>query len=139
MAIFNSQQKKFAYNLIYWQWRVELMLFYQNWVSMSNNFLFCQGFPELPLFPSVLCFCLCYFYIMRKHATGFPNSFKIYRRMMGYSQKEVAKVFGFKSPSRISRWEKGEAMPSVSNLFLLSILYKTLPAQLYDELLSTTD
>ncbi len=71
---------------------------------------------------------------MRKRAIGLPNSLKIYRRMMGYSQKEVAKIFQFKSPSRISRWEKGEAMPSVSNLFLLSILYKTLPAQLYDEL-----
>lgn len=53
---------------------------------------------------------------------------------MGYSQKDVAKFFGFKNSSSISRWEKGEAMPSVKNLLMLSALYATLPAELYDEL-----
>lgn len=53
---------------------------------------------------------------------------------MGYSQKEVAKILGFKNSSNISRWESGEAMPSVKNLLMLSALYATLPAELYDEL-----
>jgi len=50
---------------------------------------------------------------------------------MGYSQKEVAKIFGFKSTSRISRWERGISMPSVKNLLKLSVLYCTLPNELY--------
>lgn len=50
---------------------------------------------------------------------------------MGYSQKEVAKLLGFKSASRISRWERGLGMPSVVNLLKLSFLYSTLPAELY--------
>lgn len=53
---------------------------------------------------------------------------------MGYSQKEVAALLGFESTSRISRWEKGEAMPSVKNLLKLSVLYATLPNELYFDL-----
>lgn len=53
---------------------------------------------------------------------------------MGYSQKEVATFLGFESTSRISRWEKGEAMPSVKNLLKLSVLYATLPNELYFDL-----
>jgi len=71
---------------------------------------------------------------MRKASSRIPNNLKKYRRIMGYSQKEVAKIFGFKSPNRISRWEKGEAMPSVKNLLRLSALYATLPNELYFEL-----
>ena len=62
------------------------------------------------------------------------NSLKKYRRIMGYSQKEVAKILGFKSASRISRWERGFAMPGVENLLKLSFLYGTLPAELYADM-----
>lgn len=64
----------------------------------------------------------------------FPNSLKKYRRIMGFSQKEVAEILEFKSTSRISRWEKGESMPSVKNLLKLSFLYSTLPNDLYHDL-----
>lgn len=64
----------------------------------------------------------------------FPNKLKKYRRIIGYSQKEVTKILGFKNSSNISRWENGEAMPSVKNLLMLSALYATLPAELYDEM-----
>ncbi|MBX7109624.1 MAG: helix-turn-helix domain-containing protein [Chitinophagales bacterium] len=63
-----------------------------------------------------------------------PNSLKKYRRITGYTQKEVAKILEFKSTSRISRWEKGESMPSVKNLLKLSFLYATLPNDLYYDL-----
>lgn len=53
---------------------------------------------------------------------------------MGYSQKDVAKIFEFKSTSRISRWERGESMPNVKNLLKLSFLYSTLPNELYADL-----
>ena len=62
-----------------------------------------------------------------------PNSLKKYRDRMGYSQKEVARILGFKSAGRLSRWERGLAMPSVENLLKLSFLYSTLPAQLYSD------
>ena len=71
---------------------------------------------------------------MEDISSHIPNSLKKYRRIMGYSQKEVAKIFGFKSTSRISRWEKGESMPSVKNLLKLSFLYSTLPNDLYYDL-----
>lgn len=53
---------------------------------------------------------------------------------MGYSQQDVAKILGFRSSGRISRWEKGEAIPSVKNLLKLSVLYATLPNELYFDL-----
>ncbi len=52
---------------------------------------------------------------------------------MGYKQNEVAKLLGLKSASRISKWEKGLAMPSVENLIKLSALYATLMNELYLE------
>ena len=63
-----------------------------------------------------------------------PNRLKKYRRIAGYSQKEVAKILGFRSTGRISRWEKGVSMPSLKNLLKLSFLYSTLPAELYADL-----
>ena len=53
---------------------------------------------------------------------------------MGYSQKDVAKVFGYKCTSRISQWEKGLSMPSAMNLLRLSLLYGVLMDQLYFDL-----
>ena len=52
---------------------------------------------------------------------------------MGYSQREAAKLIGV-SPSRLSQWERGIKMPSVKNLLKLSILYHTLPDELYYDL-----
>ncbi|MBK9391882.1 MAG: helix-turn-helix transcriptional regulator [Bacteroidetes bacterium] len=57
-----------------------------------------------------------------------------YRRIMGYSQKDVADMLGFTGTSKISRWEKGERMPSVKNLLKLSVIYATLPNDLYYDL-----
>ncbi len=53
---------------------------------------------------------------------------------MGFSQKEVAEILGFKSPSCISRWEKGISIPSWQHLFELSFIYSTIPNQFYDDL-----
>lgn len=53
--------------------------------------------------------------------------------MNGYKQEFVMEYLGLNSTNRISRWEKGLAMPSAINLFKLSILYNTLVDQLYSE------
>ncbi len=60
-----------------------------------------------------------------------PNRLKKYRSMMGYTQTDVAKLLGLESTCRLSRWEKGSALPNVINLFKLGILYRTLPEELY--------
>lgn len=55
---------------------------------------------------------------------------------MGYSQKHAAKLLGV-SASRLAQWERGKKMPNVQNLLKLSILYHTLPDQLYYDLRAT--
>lgn len=64
-----------------------------------------------------------------------PNNLKKFRKMYGYKQEQVMDFLGLNSTNRISRWEKGLAMPSARNLFKLSILYHTLVDQLYSELI----
>lgn len=56
---------------------------------------------------------------------------------MGYSQRQVAKRLGMKSPGRISQWENGWRVPSIRNLLKLSILYRTLVDNLYYDLRET--
>jgi len=63
-----------------------------------------------------------------------PNNLKKFRRMMGFSQKDVAQALGFKSASCISRWESGEVMPAPESIFKLSFLYSTLSDQLFGDL-----
>lgn len=70
----------------------------------------------------------------KKNSIRYKNSLKKHRLLMGYKQNEVAKLLGLKSASRISRWEKGLAMPSVENLIKLSVLYATLMNELYFEM-----
>lgn len=53
---------------------------------------------------------------------------------MGYEQKDIAYLLGLKSHSCVSEWEQGKKNPSIENLLLLSILYRTLPDQLYYDL-----
>ena len=63
-----------------------------------------------------------------------PNSLKKYRRLAGYSQKQVTVLLELDhSNISLSRWEKGLLFPSTKHLFQLCILYKTLPENLYSE------
>lgn len=63
-----------------------------------------------------------------------PNRLRKYRRIMGYSQVEVARMLGLKSKGRISEWESGRRLPGIRNLIKLSILYRTLIDHLYYDL-----
>jgi transcriptional regulator with XRE-family HTH domain len=62
------------------------------------------------------------------------NSLRRQRKLMGYSQSDVAKFLGMKRTNRISEWERGDAMPNLINLLKLSIVYRTLPTDLYFDL-----
>jgi len=52
-----------------------------------------------------------------------PNCLPKYRRQKGLTQKEVAKILGFKTGSIISKWERGFSFPSTPSLLKLSALY----------------
>lgn len=62
-----------------------------------------------------------------------PNCLRKYRKLMGYSQVEVASLLGLKGHSHISEWESGMSKPCLDNLFRLSILYRTPVDELYFE------
>jgi transcriptional regulator with XRE-family HTH domain len=68
---------------------------------------------------------------MNKRKEIIPNNLKDYRKKHGFKQKEVAKLLGFESQERISHWEKGNNVPSLEYLFMLSCLYATSPMELY--------
>ena len=52
-----------------------------------------------------------------------PNCLSKYRRQKGFTQKEVARILGFKKSSTISKWERGASLPSTTSLLKLSALY----------------
>jgi len=52
-----------------------------------------------------------------------PNCLSKYRRQKGFTQKEVARILGFKKSSIISKWENGVSLPSTTSLFKLACLY----------------
>lgn len=62
------------------------------------------------------------------------NRLKKHRILMGYSQCEAARLIGLRSTPILSRWENGTALPSLENLFKLSIIYRTLTEELYRDL-----
>lgn len=64
-----------------------------------------------------------------------PNCLRKYRKMSGYSQKQVAFVLGVENAGMISRWEKGSRFPSPVNIFRLAALYHTMADALYFNLL----
>ena len=64
-----------------------------------------------------------------------PNCLRKYRRAHGLNQKEVAKILGLKSHTRISMWENGDYLPSALNVFRLSALYKVMVEALFIDLI----
>lgn len=64
----------------------------------------------------------------------FPNTLRLHRKTVGYSQKQVATLLGLHDSVPISLWEKGTNLPNTTNLIKLSVIYRTYPNDLYDEL-----
>ncbi len=63
-----------------------------------------------------------------------PNRLRKYRRIMGYTQVQVAALLGLSCKSRVSEWELGKRFPGIKNLIKLSILYATLIDSFYPDL-----
>ncbi len=71
---------------------------------------------------------------MEKEHRTFPNTLRLHRKQMGYTQRKVAVLLGLHDTVPISLWEKGKALPSTVNLIKLSLIYRTYPNELYDDL-----
>ena len=63
-----------------------------------------------------------------------PNCLRKFRKISGYTQKQVAGLIGICNTSMVSRWEKGRRFPSPLNIFRLAVLYKTMADALYIDL-----
>jgi len=70
------------------------------------------------------------------HGRKFPNRLRRHRKIAGYSQCEAAQLLGLRSANRLSRWEQGQSLPSLRNIFKLCALYKTLAEELYSDVLN---
>jgi transcriptional regulator with XRE-family HTH domain len=64
----------------------------------------------------------------------FPNTLRLHRKTVGYTQKQVAALLGLHDSVPISLWEKGTKLPNTENLIKLSVIYRTYPNDLYDDL-----
>jgi transcriptional regulator with XRE-family HTH domain len=63
-----------------------------------------------------------------------PNRLWRYRRRMGFSQEQVAELAGYLAPSDISRFERGERLPSLIMALKLEIIYRAPVGFLYQDL-----
>jgi transcriptional regulator with XRE-family HTH domain len=66
------------------------------------------------------------------------NNLVLYRRRMGFSQKQVARLLGQRDASMVSHYEHGRAMPPLPVALSLEIIYRVPVAflfpSLYDQL-----
>ena len=69
----------------------------------------------------------------------YPNSLRQYRQKAGLRQLDVSRILGVECMDRLSRWEHGLSVPSIINLFRLSVLYKVPVQELYPEMLQSIE
>jgi transcriptional regulator with XRE-family HTH domain len=62
------------------------------------------------------------------------NKLKELRKARNLTQKDIARLIDHKGAERICHWERGEALPSVPNLFKLAMLFKVFPHEIYPSL-----
>ena len=53
------------------------------------------------------------------------NNITRLRKINNLSIRDVQEAMGFNTPQAISKWQRGEAMPSIDNLIVLSELFNT--------------
>lgn len=62
------------------------------------------------------------------------NHLWIYRKRMGYTQKQVAHLLGHKTASHLSGYEHGKRLPSLETALKLEIVLRVPVAFLYQDL-----
>ena len=46
-------------------------------------------------------------------------------KLNGISVKDLQEIFGFEHPQAIYKWKRGECLPTIDNLIILSHIFKT--------------
>lgn len=64
---------------------------------------------------------MCMITIVDLKATG-ENIIRL-REERGLTVKELQEMFGFATPQSIYKWQQGQAMPTVDNLFTLAAIF----------------
>ena len=64
----------------------------------------------------------------------YPNRLWRYRQRMGFSQQQVAELAGYLTASDISRFERGERIPSLLMALKLEVIFRVPVAFLYQDL-----
>jgi len=54
-------------------------------------------------------------------ATG--ENIRDFREKSGYSVRQLQKIFGFKDPQTIYKWQWGKCLPNIENLIILSHIF----------------
>lgn len=71
---------------------------------------------------------------MEKEHRFFPNALRLHRQTLGLTQRQVAALLDLHDTVPVSQWEKGVKLPNSINLIKLSLIYHTVPNELYHEL-----
>src|SRR5258708_33156657 len=61
---------------------------------------------------------------MDQHKHQNQNRLLIYRRRMGFSQRQVARLLGLKGTSMLSRYEHSRSLPPLPTAFCLGIILR---------------
>ncbi|MCR5836714.1 MAG: helix-turn-helix domain-containing protein [Lachnospiraceae bacterium] len=51
---------------------------------------------------------------------GTGNNIKDLRKKAGLSVRDIQDIFGFATPNAIYKWQKGDTLPTIDNLVVLS-------------------
>jgi len=70
---------------------------------------------------------------MEEFGRKFISRQRKHRRLMDYSQDDVAFLLGLNSKTLISRWENGYVIPLGINLLRLAYIYHTLTEEVFRE------
>jgi len=68
----------------------------------------------------------------------FENNLWKFRKIANLKQKDLAYLLGIKNISQISRWEKGERLPSLKNCFKLSVVFGCSVEEIFSDLYEKT-
>src|SRR5438105_10698296 len=60
-----------------------------------------------------------------------PNYLRMFRKLSGLSQDDVAFLFGLKNSEHISRYERGDRIPALPKVFKFQLLYAASDSQLF--------
>lgn len=62
-----------------------------------------------------------------------PNLLRKHRKVQGATEQEVGRILGTRR-SRVSRWERGDCLPSLVNALKLAALYHVMVEALFSDL-----